>query len=126
AFAGAPDGTRVATLEGDTPRRRDWDSGPEEKPKADDPPRDLEVWDTRTGKRLLRLKVKGPVVELSLSPDGKRLAALQRTVTVWETASGKECSSFDPVGSLLAIAFTHDGNALPVFQSDPIHLSDPP
>src|SRR5205823_426274 len=63
--------------------------------------------------------------ELSLSPDGKWLAASQGRITVWDTTSGKECSSFVCNEYPGTIAFTDDGTALAVLGRAQIRFGDP-
>jgi WD40 repeat protein len=127
AIAVSHDGTRVATVEGDTPRQHYGAAPAETSTEEEGPPRNLEVWDTRTGKRLLRLKLKEkePVEALSLSPDGKWLAVAERKITVRETVSGKECSSFFGGSFPRALAFTQDGKSLAVLEWSQIRYWDP-
>jgi serine/threonine protein kinase/WD40 repeat protein len=51
----------------------------------------VRVWDTATGKPLYRDDLEGPFYRLAFSPDGQRLAGVDREqVKVWHVPAGKE------------------------------------
>lgn len=59
----------------------------------------------------------GRIVEISFSPDNRRLASLSRdgTAKVWDVASGQEAITLDPWGlheTLASVAFSPDGHRL--------------
>ena len=47
------------------------------------PAHEIQVWGLDMGLELLTLPVSGPISRLALSPDGRRLAALDQNETVW-------------------------------------------
>ncbi len=53
--------------------------------------RSIGVWDVRTGRMLLRLKVASAVTGVSFSPDGRTLTAREgeQTVRRWDVATGR-------------------------------------
>ncbi|MBP0019394.1 MAG: trypsin-like peptidase domain-containing protein [Cyanobacteria bacterium SBLK] len=48
------------------------------------------VWETNTGKEIVRIQTDTIVSTVTFSPDGKYLATLSKEAQVWELASGKE------------------------------------
>src|SRR5207244_3000367 len=76
AIAWSPDGSTLATLDG----------------------QNIRVWDTTTGKQLQRLVSDSGLVEAAWSPDGRVLASLDAeayppkdtTVKLWDPAGGKQ------------------------------------
>jgi WD40 repeat protein len=78
----------------------------------------LQVWDVATGRRRKEIPGPGPtVLAVTLSPDGTRVAALERGggVSVAETATSREVASWRVDGSWAekkALAYSPDGRRL--------------
>jgi WD40 repeat protein len=73
----------------------------------------VKVWDAQTGQE--QLSFKGhirPVLGVSISPDGRRLASTggDQTVKVWDAQTGQEALSFKGGGS--HVCFSPDGRRL--------------
>jgi eukaryotic-like serine/threonine-protein kinase len=120
AIVFSPNGKRVATASGirHDPKRRD--SGGE-----------VKVWDTETGKELLRLPVRSTWANcVSFSPDGRFVAAgagelavlappSPTEVLVWDTDSGKEVAVLKGNGFwVTAVAFSPDSQRLASASAD--------
>jgi WD40 repeat protein/predicted Ser/Thr protein kinase len=78
----------------------------------------LQVWDVATGRRRQQIKAPGqPVLAVTVSPDGTRIAAVERSggVSVTETATGREIAAW-PIDRVWlekkALAYSPDGQWL--------------
>jgi WD40 repeat protein/serine/threonine protein kinase len=84
----------------------------------------LQIWDVATGRRRQQIKAPGPiVVAIAVSPDGSRIAAVERagTVSVVETASGREVAAWQIDGSWSEkkpLAYSSDGRWLACMGED--------
>jgi WD40 repeat protein len=86
----------------------------------------VRLWDARTGRMLRRLgDPAGQVMAVSVSPDGRRLAAGggvaggKGFVRAWDAASGApRWSAGDVAKEVLAVAFAPDGSALATGAAD--------
>jgi WD40 repeat protein len=76
---------------------------------------EIRFWDTRSGAFVRQISIQNPVINLQLSPDGSRLAALQAggTVALWDPQGGQQLdlTSGFQVGNP-ALAWTGDGQRL--------------
>jgi WD40 repeat protein len=71
----------------------------------------IDIWQTRDGKKINRIPVGDTVDLLTISSDGKLVAAETAPgVRVWDVTNGREVSSFQPSGYLTQLAFNPDGN----------------
>src|SRR5258708_2383407 len=82
----------------------------------------LRSWDVGTGQQTRAVKLQGtagPGRAVTLSPDGKTLAAHDKGMLVfWEVESGKEIKSLrGPKGSLGYLCFSPNGKTLAVGRS---------
>jgi WD40 repeat protein/serine/threonine protein kinase len=74
---------------------------------------DVKVWDAQANKELLTLKGHtDPVVDVTFSPNSKRLASTSqdKTVKLWDAETGQELLSLK--GGGFSVAFSQDGNRL--------------
>jgi len=89
----SPDGTRLATADGDKLVR---------------------VWEVSTGCDLLRLQHADFVQEVAFSPDGTRLATACADTVAWifDAGTGRELTRLQHGVPVLAVAFSPDGTRL--------------
>jgi WD40 repeat protein len=73
-------------------------------------------WDPQTGERIQSLRTAGTVVDLDLSPDGARIAAMAypTKVSVWDRATGREEFTFQPPGFAENLDWSPDGRLLAI------------
>jgi WD40 repeat protein len=85
-------------------------------------PRQVLLWGTDTGERLVALRRhRSPVSALAFNHDGKQLATCGSDarmddgtfdVRIWSMPDGAEMESFQGEGAVLAVAFSNDGHYL--------------
>ena len=51
-----------------------------------------------------------PVVDISVSPDGNKVASVDGRITIWDFRSGRKIRSFFTPTRMTSVAFTSDGN----------------
>jgi WD40 repeat protein len=95
AVAWSPDGTRIASGEHDST---------------------IQVWDTRTGKRLLTYQGhSNQVLALAWSPDGTRIASgsFDNTVQVWDAKTGKRLLTYrGHINTVFSVAWSPDSTRI--------------
>lgn len=90
----------------------------------------VKVWDTKTGSVVQSLSVKGRILDVAFSPDGKRLATAYNTgkTDLWDIGSGKNIFTLSGhESSVYAVAFSPDGKQLATAGADGIvrlHAAD--
>jgi WD40 repeat protein len=76
----------------------------------------VRLWDSTTGKELLRMTADYEVTRIAWAPDGKSLAAATnsgKVIFLWDTTTGKELRTFRGHTSLVhGLAFSPDGKTL--------------
>ena len=101
SVAFSPDGTRIVTGNGDY-----WTAGPS----------DANVWDARTGRRLLELKGhEGWVTSVAFSPDGTRIVTGgdDEIAKVWDARAGTLLLELrGHTGAVMGVAFSPDGTRI--------------
>src|SRR6266498_2991105 len=72
------------------------------------------LWNTRTGKQLMRFSQSNAVFAVAFSHDGTRIATADRNeVKVWDVASGEEVMKFPKPNQLISsVDFSPDGRRL--------------
>ena len=78
----------------------------------------VRIWDLKTGKELRRFPARPRLDSLSLSPDGKTLAAWNREgiVQLWDIASGRRLGVHElPASGSTQVRFTTDGRLIGVY-----------
>jgi serine/threonine protein kinase/WD40 repeat protein len=74
------------------------------------------VWEVADGKEIFRFREAGLFQDMTLSPDGRRVAASERAgpVKVWDVASSRQVGGIDPGPALTVhgMAFSSDGARL--------------
>ena len=71
------------------------------------------IWDTESGKELLKLEHTRHVISATFSPDGKRIVTTGGNICIFDVESGKELQSMEGhTNSIRAAAFSPDGKRL--------------
>ena len=85
--------------------------------KKDNTCNNLFVWDTKTGKRILKLKVNPEYIStISFSPDGKQILTSgnsdKNNLAVWDAQTGAMVFNLIDYASAIAVGFTPDGKKI--------------
>jgi len=87
---------------------------------------DIRFWDVRTRREnALRLSLKAGADRISLSPDGRRLAAgaSDGRITIWDVASRQELATLEGHKyDVMQLAFTPDGDHLVSASKDQLRV----